>query len=440
MRILVLGHGAREHAIAKRLAQSDHRPEVYAFMANANPGIARLCRDFKLGSLLDVEEMVSYAREKRVDLVVPGQELPLIAGVVDALQRAGIAVIGPTRGLARLEGDKSYLRALMSRCASEAMPHYRLCVNEVDVRAAVGELGAVAVKPLGLTGGKGVKVTGRNLEDDDKAIDYALEVMQRDGRVLIEECLQGEEFSLMAFSDGSKLVSMPLVQDFKLAYEGDSGPMTGGMGAYSCPDHLLPFVSEAERTVAMDILERIVTAAQQENEALYRGFIYGQFMLTAGGPKVIEVNVRLGDPEAINVMYLLNADLIDISHQMLTHLKGAIAFKHAATVVKYLVPKGYPSNPEEGRRISVDEAAIAERSGDLYYASVCFEGSEIYTTRSRSLAVLSAAATVMEAEKRVEEIVRSIEPEHLYHRSDIASASVLTQKMEYMQRLRASSH
>jgi len=438
MRILILGHGAREHAIVKRLAQSDHHPEMYALMGSVNPGLGRLCCDFRLGSLSDVSQMVSYAREERIDLVIPGMELPLIAGVVDALQLAGIPVIGPTKGLARLEGDKSYLRALMSRCAPEAMPDCHLCTGETELRAAADELDAVAIKPLGLTGGKGVKVTERNLRDDDEALSYALEVIHDDGRVLIEECLRGEEFSLMAFSDGVRLVSMPLVQDFKLAYEGDSGPMTGGMGAYSCADHLLPFVSEVECVTAADVLWRIVAAAQKENEALYRGFIYGQFMLTVDGPKVIEINARLGDPEAMNVMHLLNGDLVDISHQMLTRLDDAIAFRPVATVVKYLVPKGYPSAPEVGRRISVDETAISERGGELFYASVHLDGQAVYTTGSRALAVLCAAATVTEAEACVEGIVQGIEPEHLYHRSDIASASMLAEKVAHMERLRLS--
>jgi len=438
MRILILGHGAREHAIAKRLAQSDHHPEMYTFMGSVNAGLARLCRDFRLGSLSDVGEIVSYAREERIDLVIPGQELPLIAGVVDALQLAGIPVIGPTRGLARLEGDKSYLRALMSHCAPEAMPRYRLCTSEMELRAAADELDAVAIKPLGLTGGKGVKVTQRSLRDDDEALGYALEVIHHDGRVLVEECLQGEEFSLMAFSDGARLVSMPLVQDFKLAYEGDSGPMTGGMGAYSCADHLLPLVVETERVAAADVLWRIVAAAQEENGALYRGFIYGQFMLTADGPKVIEINARLGDPEAMNVMHLLNGDLVDISHQMLTRLEGTIPFSPIATVVKYLVPKGYPSSPEVDRRISVDETTIAERGGELFYASVRLDGQAVYTTGSRALAVLCTADTVAEAAALVEGIVQDIEPEHLYHRSDIASASMLAEKVAHMEWLRSS--
>ena len=295
---------------------------------------------------------------------------------------------------------------------------------------AADELNAVAIKPLGLTGGKGVKVTERSLRDDDEALSYALEVIHLDGRILIEECLQGEEFSLMAFSDGARLVSMPLVQDFKLAYEGDSGPMTGGMGAYSCVDHLLPFVSETEHVAAADVLWRIVAAAQEENGALYRGFIYGQFMLTADGPKVIEINARLGDPEAMNVMHLLNGDLVDISHQMLTRLEGTIPFSPIATVVKYLVPKGYPSSPEVDRRISVDETTIAERGGELFYASVRFDGQAVYTTGSRALAVLCTAATVAEAAALVEGIVQDIEPEHLYHRSDIASAPMLAGRVE----------
>lgn len=251
------------------------------------------------------------------------------------------------------------------------------------------------------------KVTERALKEDDEAMRYVLDVVEHDGRVLIEERLQGEEFTLMAFCDGSRLVSMPLVQDSRLVYEGDSGPMTGGMGAYSCPDHLLPFVSDPDRAVAMNTLWRIVAAAQQENEALYRGFIYGQFMLTADGPKVIEIDVRLSDPEAMNVMHLLDADLVDIAHQVLTRLESEIAFKSAAT---------------------------AERGGEVYYASVRFDGEAVYTTQSRGLAVL-CAATVVEAEARAESIVQDIEPEYLYHRSDIATASMLAEKVAHMRGL-----
>ena len=346
MKILVVGGGGREHAIAVALGRNT-TTEIYSVMAKKNPGIAALAKKVHLCRETDVKTVVGFAKEAGAEYAFIGPEAPLEAGIVDALGSAGIPCIGPTKSAARLETDKAFCRQMMDMNHLDGCPMYRVFHTADDaVRFIEGYDGDLVVKPIGLTGGKGVRIMGEQV-DRAGAIAYARSLK---GDVVLEERLLGEEFTLQAFVDGNHLVPMPLVQDHKRAFEGDTGPNTGGMGSYSMPDHKLPFVSKKDYVRALAIMQSVV-AAMERTGSPYKGILYGQFMNTAEGPKVIEFNARFGDPEAMNVLSLLSSDLSEIVCRIAEGSLAAshVSFNSRATVCKYLVPKGYPDTPHARR-------------------------------------------------------------------------------------------
>ena len=336
MKILVVGGGGREHAIAAALSRNSET-EIYSVMARKNPGIARIARKICVTHETDLARITAFAEETGITHAVIGPEAPLEAGVVDVLTAAGVACVGPTRMAARIETDKAFCRDLMTHHHIGGNPAYRVFHDTAEAIAFVKDHdGDLAIKPIGLTGGKGVRIMGEQV-DLAGAIDY---IQQIKGEVVFEERLIGEEFTLQAFVDGFHIVPMPLVQDHKRAFEGDTGPNTGGMGSYSMPDHMLPFVSRKDHTAALSIMASVVAAMAKEGYP-YKGILYGQFMNTAEGPKVIEFNARFGDPEAMNVLTLLCSDMTKVITGITEGTLSAsnVAFECAATVCKYLVPR-----------------------------------------------------------------------------------------------------
>ncbi|MDD1720277.1 MAG: phosphoribosylamine--glycine ligase, partial [Methanoregulaceae archaeon] len=311
MKILVVGGGGREHAIARALS-CNKDVSLFSVMSRRNPGIAPLAERVLLESETGVGRIAEFAAAHCVDYAFIGPEAPLEAGIADALEARGIACIGPVRLAARLETDKAFCREMMSRNGIAGCPRYRIFHDARDAGEFIRSFGGdLAIKPIGLTGGKGVRIMGEHL-DAEGAIRY---VNTLSGGVVLEERLIGEEFTLQAFVDGTHLVPMPLVQDHKRAFEEDTGPNTGGMGSYSMEDHSLPFVSGEDRARAFHIMENVV-AVMEEAGHPYRGILYGQFMNTRTGPMVIEFNARFGDPEAMNVIPLLGTDLSEVVRMM----------------------------------------------------------------------------------------------------------------------------
>lgn len=250
-----------------------------------------------------------------------------------------------------------------------------------------------------------MKVQGDQLKTLEDTVDYINEIFETGmggGEVIIEEKVEGEEFTQMVFCNGADIVEMPLVQDHKRAYVGDTGPNTGGMGSYSDADHLLPFVTEQDRTYALRILKTIVLALKTEGHS-YHGVMYGQFMLTKDGPKVIEINARFGDPEAMNIMSIIGNNMISILAWMsdLRNLKR-LQFKPKATVCKYVVPRGYGVKSESGHEITVDNDIVQESGAMLYYGSVYEQGGKIVTGTSRAIGIVGIGDTIEEAERSCE--------------------------------------
>jgi phosphoribosylamine--glycine ligase len=432
MKILLIGGGGREHAIAEGIKKSKHNPILYALMAKKNPGIAALCEDFLLEKETEVTKIVEYAKARNIEMAFVGPEAPLAAGVADALWEAGIPVVGPKKSCAIIEFDKAWARNFMKKYGIEGCPAYEVFTEEAPAHAFIEMLGDVAVKPSGLTGGKGVKVMGDQLPDLKAAREYTSELMEK-GPVVIEERFIGEEFTLQAFVDGKNLAFFPAVQDHKRAYEGDLGPNTGGMGSYTDAGEILPFMLPEDIEKAKKIMQHTVTALHEETGIGYQGVLYGQFILTAGGPKVVEFNSRFGDPEAMNVIPLLETDFVDIMSAVVKGTLGdqPVKFSRKATVCKYAVPAGYPDNPEKDSEVVVGDIGKAS----VYYASVYEKEGKIYTTTSRAVAVVGCAETIEAAEKIAQNALENIQGK-LFFRRDIGTASLIQKRIDHMRELR----
>ena len=438
MKVLVVGGGGREHALAAALERSG--AELYSAMRNNNPGIARLAKEVRLVRETDVSSILEFARAAGVDIAVMGPEAPLEAGLVDALEAEGIGCVGPTKAAARLETSKSFARELMQRYGVPGNLRFASFDDLDEAKGYVREAGfELAIKPVGLTGGKGVKVQGEHLHDIKESEAYLEEIFGQGlggGSVILEERAVGEEFTLQVFCDGRNVVPMPLVQDHKRAYEGDVGPNTGGMGSYSAEDHLLPFVSESDKEAALDILRRTVEAIAQEGHP-YRGVLYGQFMLTRDGPRVIEFNARFGDPEAMNVLSILETPFLEVCEGIVDgSLSPNVSFARKATVCKYVVPAGYGTAPQSGKPIEVDEEAVAREGARLYYAMVDGEAGRVVTTTSRALGVVGIDDSIQEAEEACERALRHVRGEAIFVRHDIGKAELVNRRVEHMERLR----
>ncbi len=424
--VLLVGGGGREHAIARALGDSD--ADLYACAGNRNPGIAALADEFETLETTNPKAVVAYAEEVGATLAVVGPEGPLAAGVADALDDAGVYAFGPNEAEARIETDKAYQRRFMRERDVPGCPEFE---TFDDMEAACEYIdaydGDLAVKPAGLTGGKGVRVIGDQVTKEE-AKEY-LRDSEYD-RVVLEERLVGEEFTVQAFVANGDLRVTPAVQDHKRAYEGDEGPNTGGMGSYSDAGLALPFMTEDDYHEAVDVLKATVDALEG-----YKGVLYGQFMLTAEGVKVVEFNARFGDPEAMNTLPVLNTDFLDV---LVAAREGEdlpeLSFAPKATVCKYAVPEGYPTDPEAGAKVEISP----ENAGDalLFYASVDEREDGIYTTTSRAFAVVGVADTITAAEEIAEDALAVAGDEGLDVRHDIGKPDLVQQRIDHVASLR----
>ena len=435
LNILVIGSGAREHAVVRSLSRSSKKKEIYCLATNYNPGIAEVCKDMAVADINDPETVKIYAKKKKISFAIIGPENPLANGVADALFDIGVESVGPKKDLAQIETSKSFTRNLLTEYKIPGCPKFKTFSTMEGVEEILGELGDYyVVKYDGLAGGKGVKVAGDHLHSHSEAISYCKELIDSGGTFVIEKKLIGEEFSLMSFCDGSNLSHMPAVQDHKRAYEGDTGPNTGGMGTYSDSDHSLPFLERNHILTAQKINQMTADALRDKFEKGYKGILYGGFIATKDGVKVIEYNARFGDPEAMNVLSILETDLINICSAIINEELDTIdiRFNNSATVCKYAVPEGYPDDPIKNKEIDVAEVTDTEK---LFYASVELKNDKLFEMGSRTVAVVGAGDSIWEAEEIAEKEISKIKGP-LFHRKDIGTTELIQKKINNMHSLK----
>ncbi len=437
-KILLIGAGAREHVLAETLKRSPQDVHVYVFAKTRNPGIMHLSEGYEIGDLMDMEAVKAYAEKIRPDFAVIGPDDPIGAGLADELLKVGVESVAPFKKGAQLESSKSFTRNLLEKYGIPGNPKFGVFENVAEAREfaerLVAEGSQLVVKADGLMGGKGVIVQGEHFDSIDEGIEFALESIERFGRVVIEEKLVGQEFSLMSFADGIHTVEMPVVQDHKRAFEGDTGPNTGGMGTYSDADHLLPFLSMEDVDQARAITGMVQEALQKENDEFYKGIMYGGFIAVRDGVRLIEYNARFGDPEAMNVLPLLQSDFVEICEAMIDRSldQVAIMFEQKATVCKYVVPNGYPAKPVKGERLVLPEIPAGVR---MYYASVDQQGDDLILCGSRAIALVGIGDTLEEAEKLAESAA-SLVGGPVFYRKDIGTRALIQKRVDMMKEIR----
>jgi len=437
--ILLVGNGAREHALAEAIARSEQKPRLFSFMKTNNPGIASLSEKIKLGGYADPGTITGFATENKIELAVIGPEDPLNNGVVDALSKIGIPSVGPTKSLARLETSKSFTRNLVSKYNIPGNPRFKV-FNAIDgVEAFLNKMEGIVIKPDGLTGGKGVLVQGDHFTTKEEALNLCKQILAESSSLIVEEKFDGEEFSLQCLCDGKTVVGTPLVQDHKRRFDGDRGPNTGGMGSYSLPDHSLPFLKPKDLEDGLEITRQVAAALLKETGSLYKGIMYGGFIATKDGAKLLEYNARFGDPEAMNILPLLKTDFVEICRHIVagTLNKLKIEFEPKATVCKYVVPKGYglpadhPDAASSRAKIEVGDVGKAR----LYYSSVDKKEDGLYLSSSRAIGIVGIANTLEEARKIAEEGVKAVSGPVAY-RTDIGTDALIQKRIDHMKKIR----
>ncbi|MEM4161266.1 MAG: phosphoribosylamine--glycine ligase [Thermoplasmata archaeon] len=439
-KVLLVGGGGREHAIASALHRTGAK--IFAAMRNRNPGIIRISEKVKIVQETDLTSVTEFACGNNVDFAVCGPEEPLVHGLADALLLKGIPTAGPVQSGAKIEGSKLFARELMEKHRIPGCVSYRFVENLEELETAFNEFnGNIVIKPIGLTGGKGVKVMGEHLRTLEDAKNYAKEIIEKrigqSQSLLVEEKVDGEEFTLQAFVNEKSVCFSPLVQDHKRLLEGDSGPNTGGMGSYSCEDFSLPFLTPDDLTMAREIIVKTVEALKKEG-VNYRGFLYGQFMATKDGVKLIEFNCRLGDPEAMNVLTLFSSDFTELCWKIANGESFSQPdFERKATVCKYIVPEGYGIKPLANEEISVDERGIVDSGCVPYYAMVNEENGKVYTTTSRAIAVVGIGETVEQAEQKAENALKFVQGK-VFMRHDIGKMELIRKRVKHMAEIRGA--
>ena len=400
-----------------------------------NPGIAELCDEIIIDDINNPQNAGRYAKEINATLAIIGPENPLANGVSDILWGLGIPTIGPKEKLARIEVSKSFTRNLQKTYQIPGAPIYKYFKSMEEVSEFLKKLGEnYVVKYDGLAGGKGVKVSGDHLKNHHDAIKYCDNLIQKGSTFLIEEKFIGEEFSLMSFCDGTNIKHMPAVQDHKRAYDGDLGPNTGGMGSYSDQNHSLPFLKDSDIKEAQSINRETLKALKEHFKEDYKGILYGGFMATANGIKLIEYNARFGDPEAMNVLSILKTDLIEICEHIINGSldKIDIQFENKATVCKYAVPEGYPDKPIKNKPVDVSKVKNPDL---LFYASVDIKDGLLVESGSRTIATVGISNSIFSAEKIAEESISCVEGP-LFHRIDIGTPLLIEKRKNNMDSLR----
>jgi len=421
MKVLVIGSGGREHALVWKLRQSPRVSHVYCA-----PGNGGICEEAECvaADIKSLPSLISVAAQLQPDLTVIGPELPLTLGVVDEFNRRGWRIFGPSQAAAQLEASKSFAKQFLQRHHIPTAP-YAICNSPEEVRDALGHFHTpVVVKADGLAAGKGVVIA----KTKDEAIAVAGEMLsgkmlgQAGARVILEECLQGDELSFLVFSDGERVAPLVAAQDHKRLDDGDSGPNTGGMGAYSSP----AIIDDKMRDWLVNHIARPVVAGMKAEGNEFKGVLYCGLMMTARGPMVLEFNCRFGDPETQPILMRLESYLVEAIEASIEGRisEGDFRWSNDASVCVVMASGGYPGTFDSGKKIGGLEQAAAMPGIKVFHAGTTRRDGSYYTSGGRVLGVTARASDLASAVKRVYEAVSVIGFEGAHYRKDIAARAL----------------
>ncbi|MBQ5922182.1 MAG: phosphoribosylamine--glycine ligase [Alistipes sp.] len=408
MKVLVVGSGGRCHAIVETLSKSPQVEKI--FCAPGNAGIAALAECVAIKETA-VEELKEFALANDIGLTVAGPEVALEAGIADVFKANGLRLFGPTRSAARIECSKQFAKDLMHKYDIPTAAYATF--EDFDAAMEYVKAGSLptVLKYDGLAAGKGV-VIAETLEEAEAALrDMLQDEKFGKGKVVIEEYLEGPEFSLLCFVNGKDVYPMPVAQDHKRAYDGDKGPNTGGMGAYT----ELPFITEEDLAYAMDKIMRPTAAAMVEEGCPFCGVLYGGLMKTKSGIKVIEFNARFGDPETEVILPRMTSDICQVFCDIVDGKQPTITWNEMATLGIVLASKGYPGSYDKGYAIEGTE----EVDGSIYHMGTALKDGKYVTSGGRVMIVVCQAPTLREAQQKAAAEVAKIKCENLFHRTDI---------------------
>jgi phosphoribosylamine--glycine ligase len=421
MKVLVIGSGGREHALVWKLRQSPRVSHVYCA-----PGNGGICEEAECvaADIKSLPSLISVAAQLQPDLTVIGPELPLTLGVVDEFNRRGWRIFGPSQAAAQLEASKSFAKQFLQRHHIPTAP-YAICNSPEEVRDALGHFHTpVVVKADGLAAGKGVVIA----KTKDEAIAVAGEMLsgkmlgQAGARVILEECLQGDELSFLVFSDGERVAPLVAAQDHKRLDDGDTGPNTGGMGAYSSP----AIIDDKMRDWLVNHIARPVVAGMKAEGNEFKGVLYCGLMKTARGPMVLEFNCRFGDPETQPILMRLESDLVEAIEASIEGRisEGDFRWSNDASVCVVMASGGYPGTFDSGKKIGGLEQAAVMPGIKVFHAGTTRRDGSYYTSGGRVLGVTARASDLASAVKRVYEAVSVIGFEGAHYRKDIAARAL----------------
>ncbi|MEK5440446.1 phosphoribosylamine--glycine ligase [Fredinandcohnia sp. FSL W7-1320] len=417
MKVLVIGRGGREHTLAWKVGQSQKVETVY--VAPGNPGMQTIATLINIDEN-DFDGLIEFAKKEQIDLTLVGPEVPLINGIVNRFQAEGLAIFGPTKDAALLEGSKSFAKEIMKKY-NIPTAEYETFTSYEEAKQYILEKGApIVIKADGLAAGKGVTVA-LNLDDALTSVYDMLEdnkFGEASTQVVIEEFLEGEEFSLMAFVDGKTAYPMVISQDHKRAFDNDEGPNTGGMGAYSP----VPQISDNIVQEAIETIINPTVKAMEEEGRDFTGILYAGLILTANGPKVIEYNARFGDPETQVVLPRLETDFIDVIEGLLDQKEISLEWSDKATLGVVFASKGYPESYEKGAVIegldNLDEKITA------FHAGTDLVNNQFVTHGGRVLTVVASGETLEKAQDFVYQEAEKIKCSNLFYRKDIGNKAI----------------
>lgn len=404
MKILIVGNGGREHAIAHKLYNSSLQPEIY--VVKANPGMT-FAKSIAIDES-DIFDLVDFALTKKIDLTIVGPEIPLSLGIVNEFRKHNLAIFGPTKEAALIESSKKFAKELMKKYQIPTAK-YLVCSNHKDTIDGISKFSfPVVLKFDGLAAGKGVSIAN-NIDEAYKFLnDIYVDKVFGDGEVVIEEFLEGPEFSLMAFVNGDKVYPMQIAQDHKRAYDGDKGPNTGGMGAYSP----VPLISEEDISFTVNNIIKPVAQALVSEGRSFLGVLYGGLMKTKDGIKVIEFNARFGDPETEVVLPRLENDLVDVLIKVMNKEDVVLSWSKDIVLGVVVASTGYPLKYEKGMKLNY----IPD---DVYHMGTIRSGNDVLTNGGRVLIAIGRGQSFGEAKKGAYQNVHKIEGDNLFYRSDI---------------------